>query len=507
MIARRQVFETAVAEFEAHWPLLVGVFVFGLALWAQTSAMVGVFFDDGVYVQLAKSLAEGTGYRSMHLPDAPAAVHYPPVYPFLLSLLWRLWPSFPANITLFELVDAAWLGLAATLIALHVRRTALPWHVSAGVLALAFMAFPLLTLVGVRFSEPVFLALAAGALLVSDTDNASVRSAVLAGGLAGVATLTRSIGITVIGGVVLGMWLSGRRRSAIIAGSTAAVLLIPWLVFLVAHRGEVDPLLVSNYGTYGQFAGQAGIVGVLASVDLGALDSLRRLLLPEAPALIAWPLTGLLLAALGAGVWSGFRRSPVLVSTVVLYLGVVTLWPYAPDRFVWIALPWIAILLAMGARHGWSKGSLARWGALLLMAAVAVGYGPREFRSLSTRGFARTASAPSVPFVLLATSISRALPVDAIVATDGEALVYLYSGRRTVPVYMFELEGREAIRFSTDSILTYWCRQGVTHVAASVPDAGLAPLLDDLESLPDVELRTLFEVTAGPRLSEFTCRR
>jgi len=507
VIDRRQRYETALAEFETHWPLMLGVFVFALALWAQTNAMVGVFFDDGIYVQLAKSLAEGTGYRSMHLPDAPVAVHYPPVYPFLLSLLWRLWPSFPANITLFELFDAASLGLAATFIALHLRRTELPPLVSAGVLVLAFMAFPLLTLVGVRFSEPAFLALAAGALLVSDTDDDSVRTAVLAGTLGGVATLTRTIGITVIGGVVLGMWLSGRRRSAIVSGFTAAVFLIPWLVFLAAHRDGIDPLLVSNYGTYGQFAGQAGIVGVVVGLDLRAFDPLRRLLLPAAPALIAWPLTGLLFLALGAGAWRAFKKSPVLASTVVLYLGVVTLWPYAPDRFVWIALPWIAVLLAMGARYAWSKGAVGRWGALLLVAAVAVGYGPRELRSLSTRGFARTALAPSEQFVLLATSISTALPVEAIVATDGEALVHLYSGRRTVPVYMFELEGREGVRFPTDSTVAYWCRQGVTHIAASVPAADVVILFDELNSHPAIALRILFEVTAGPRLSEFTCRR
>ena len=469
--------------------------------------MVGVFFDDGIYVQLAKSLAEGDGYRSMHLPDAPVAVHYPPAYPFILSLLWRLWPSFPANVTLFELWDAASLGLAATLIALHSRRIALPSPMSAGALVLAFIAFPLLTLVGVRFSEPLFLLLAAGAVLVADSEDQSVRTAVLAGVLAGVATLTRSIGIAVIGGVVLGMFASGRRRSALIAGSTATVIIVPWLVFLMAHRDGVDPLLVSNYGTYGQFAGQAGILGVLGGLDLRAFDPLRRLLMPAAPPFVAWPLTMLLVLAFGAGAWRSFQRSPVLVTMVVLYLAVVTLWPYTPDRFVWIALPWIALLVAMGGHYAWSKGSVTRWGALLLVAAIAVGYGPREFRSLTTRGFANTALAPSGQFVLLASSISSALPGEAIVATDGEALVHLYSGRRTVPVYLFELDGRDAVQFPTDSTVAYWCRQGVTHVATSVPAADVEPLFDALESHPSVELRPLFQVTAGPRLLEFTCQR
>ena len=507
MNTQRRAYDSAVEAFAFHWTSLLGVFVFAIAIWAQTNAMVGVFFDDGIYVQLAKSLAEGDGYRSMHLPDAPVAVHYPPAYPFVLSLWWRLWPSFPANVTLFEVWDAASLGLAATLIALHSRRAAMPAVMSASALALAFIAFPLLTLVGVRFSESLFLLVAAGSVLVADSDDQSVRAAVLAGALAGVATLTRSIGVAVIGGVVLGMLVSGRRRNALLAGSTGAVLLIPWLIFLVAHRDGVDPLLVSNYGTYGQFAGQAGIVGVLAGLDLRAFDPLRRLLLPAAPALVAWPLTGLLVAAFGAGAWSGFKKSPVLVATVVLYLGVVTLWPYTPDRFVWIALPWIAILMAMGGQYAWSNGSVTRWGALLLLAAIAVGYGPREFRSLTTRGFANTALAPSGQFVLLTTSISSALPADAIVATDGEALVHLYTGRRTVPVYLFELDGRDAVEFPTDSTVAYWCRQSVTHVAASIPAADIEPLFEALESHPAVELRPLFQVTAGPRLLEFTCQQ
>jgi hypothetical protein len=40
---------------------MVGLVVFAVALWAQTSAMVGVFYDDGIYVAIAKALAEGSG--------------------------------------------------------------------------------------------------------------------------------------------------------------------------------------------------------------------------------------------------------------------------------------------------------------------------------------------------------------------------------------------------------------------------------------------------------------
>ena len=39
-----------VRPLDDHWPMILAVFVFAVALWAQTQAMVGVFFDDGIYV-------------------------------------------------------------------------------------------------------------------------------------------------------------------------------------------------------------------------------------------------------------------------------------------------------------------------------------------------------------------------------------------------------------------------------------------------------------------------
>src|SRR5436190_17278816 len=90
------------AAVTSDWPLLFALGVFVVALWAQPRALVGAFYDDGIYVVLAKALAEGHGFHYIHLPGAPPAVHYPVLYPFALSLLWRLWPAFPDNVVLFQ---------------------------------------------------------------------------------------------------------------------------------------------------------------------------------------------------------------------------------------------------------------------------------------------------------------------------------------------------------------------------------------------------------------------
>ncbi len=57
--------------------------------------------SDGIYLALAKSLAEGHGYHLLYLPGAPGGVHYPFGYPAFLAALWKLWPSFPANVATF----------------------------------------------------------------------------------------------------------------------------------------------------------------------------------------------------------------------------------------------------------------------------------------------------------------------------------------------------------------------------------------------------------------------
>src|SRR3954462_9702336 len=94
-------------------PLVVAAIVFGVAMWASHPYLVGVFHDDGVYAILAKSLATGQGYRYLHLPGAPVATHYPPGYPLLLSLLWRLSPAFPENVGVLSLANAVFLAVTA----------------------------------------------------------------------------------------------------------------------------------------------------------------------------------------------------------------------------------------------------------------------------------------------------------------------------------------------------------------------------------------------------------
>ena len=78
------------SRLQALIPLALGVFAASCVMLAIGPWPVGVFQDDGIYAVLAKSLATGEGYRFIQMPGAPNATHYPPGYPLLLALLWKL---------------------------------------------------------------------------------------------------------------------------------------------------------------------------------------------------------------------------------------------------------------------------------------------------------------------------------------------------------------------------------------------------------------------------------
>lgn len=81
-------------------PMLVLVVALGVAAIVYMLALtpfIGDGYDDARYITLARSLAEGKGYRLLSMPDMPLETKYPPGWPLLLSLVWRIRPFFPAN--------------------------------------------------------------------------------------------------------------------------------------------------------------------------------------------------------------------------------------------------------------------------------------------------------------------------------------------------------------------------------------------------------------------------
>jgi hypothetical protein len=426
---------------------------------------VGAFQDDAIYTVLAKALATGEGYRMINLPGSPHATHYPPAYPFFLSLLWRIYPSFPDNIVLFKFANAVWLSLAA-LGAWAFARSRLAWATLPSALAAVAGTLAILVLLftGVVLSEAMFMALLFPALLLCEraAEGGSVRVAVAAGLTCGVLALVRTLGAVVVPAAVLVMLLRKRYLGAAVLAASAALLLVPWQLWQGAWQHEIPPVLMGKYGAYGPWLaegireGGPSFIRDVAIANMKSIDRfLNYVLMPMQPALpraIAFT-SACALVAVGLAVL--VRRSSVTALFVVAYLVVVLAWPFEPDRFVLALWPLLTICVLAGvvAVWRWRPASAPLRGgrlvALALSACITLGfatYNGRGYRNQWWASIQRDAGRRAKPVVEWVAA--RTAPSDVLM-TDDDLIVYLYTGRRGMPTSSFL--PRERLHPPTDS--------------------------------------------------------
>jgi hypothetical protein len=261
------------------------------------------------------------------------------------------------------------------------------------------------------------------------------------------------------------------------------MMALPWQLWVRAHRATVDPLIVANYGTYGDIAGQGGLQ--LSPESLAELlRPLAAIALPPAGGLrllLALPAVAVLVLGIGVLV----RRVPALGVSLLAYLGITALWPYGTDRFLWAVLPLLAPAFAAGVAGLWVRHDtpvVRRWSRALALAGaipVVIGFGWYQLRELP-RGSATAAQrgisarlAPVLPWI-------RELADSAVVAGEDEALLWLYGGRRAVPNYLWRLRGRAAEDLGPDSLRVWLVRTGATHLVLSGRGSDAAPTVDAL---------------------------
>ena len=222
-------------------------------------ASFGLYHDDSLYLSSARALATGEGYVIPSIPGEPAQTKYPIFYPWLLSLLWRVWPAFPDN-----LYGAFWLSALAACAFLLGSFTLLR-QLGAGektaLVLTTVVAFHPLTLAlgGALLSDIAFMALAtwswvlAGAALSNgSTSGGAYRKQWLSATvLVAAAVMTRSLGIAVGAGIA--MAAVGRRsfRAMTVVVLVCAVVFSAGLFWSWPQHGQFD-LSAEEASGYGQ---------------------------------------------------------------------------------------------------------------------------------------------------------------------------------------------------------------------------------------------------------------
>lgn len=368
--------------------LIIGLLLIPSALYlSKQSDLPGFcgFHDDCVYWVTAKSIADGEGYRIASLPDDVAQTKYPPVYPMLLSLAWRIAPSFPENLRI-----AAWnnwvalplllIGYAAYLPRLGIAKG---WM---AVLALALVALNPNTIwfAAQLLSEPWFVAGMLGVFVLVEKG-----WAVRAGLLAAIVFLTRTAGIALLPAVAFWIWRERKdAKGAIRFAAAMTPAVIAWIWWSAVYRAPVnDPAwlyYVDYLGYQRANVGFDNLLVVLWKNTDAFLWSLGSFVIPKmSDSQVAKIATQVVGVAMIAGCVRLAREGSARLYGIfaLIYAAMLIGWHYPPEeRFLYPLFPLaVAGLLREGRafvtmlRAAWAKRGSERAVAAGMMAGVALG--------------------------------------------------------------------------------------------------------------------------------------
>lgn len=440
------------------------ILVHAIAAWLLRATGIGTGNDDAVYLLLGRALRDGH-YRELFYVGMPIHSQYPPGYPALLALL-----GAPLDNQL-GLVIAANIFFSCAALALTydlLRR----WSVPIAVAAVALLALnPALVLSASRVqSEPMFMALVMFSLwcLRPDADSRLRWVAVAAVILA---TLTRSAGLAILGGIFVHFLLGREWRYAVGLAGAAAVTVAPWLVWTavapqqVAGRSYVADALLPvppRDSTGAPIRSEARreqdastVVRFARTLRVRLIHNTRYYLQRGVPARLSIPtvpntrfdnaawLAAMLVATLAglAAAWSRWRPA---VPAFLAYAALLLIWPYAVGRFVIPMLPVLVALMLLGAwRIGMRFGPRAALVLGLVLAAIPIAGGSRALAGLvEHRGSCLADDEESslcgevaARYQATALRVDSLIPGDAPVFTSKEGTFYYHARRQVVSIY------------------------------------------------------------------------
>ncbi|MEW6730343.1 MAG: glycosyltransferase family 39 protein [Acidobacteriota bacterium] len=468
--------------------------------------VVGQFSDDAWYVLLAQALASGQGYTLINSPSIGITPIYPPAFPILLSLAYRLMPEFPNNIWLLKSISIIAM-LASGIFTYHYlnRYRELPRVLSLAA-ALAVVLCPAFVFLATStvMSECVFTL---GQLITVLTIERSLRIPsrrgwlyLLAGALlAAFSFLTRSMAVVLILAIMIYLLKERQLGRTLLFTAVVALLTGPWLLYARLHeptqeqRQEQNNYIVQSYREqfWMRFAG-VPVSGTITAQELPArvwqnltnifarniggiiVPSLYRDLPESGQEVSGMEDMGL---TVGSKVIS-LVLSIIIVIGFVLTVGkqitlaelltlftliMVSVWPWWPLRFVLPLAPFLLFYLLMGLRAIVRLGLGRRkhivydqWFAprILIGCVIALSLYDHTGYLMALHGYMEVAP-PWVSIfkeneVMLQWADQRLLKNFAV-AAQNPALVYLYTGHKTIacddPVGNWENWKRLGVRY------------------------------------------------------------
>jgi hypothetical protein len=217
---------------------------------------LGALYDDCIYVTAAKSLATGQGYQVISLPHPVPQTLIPPLYPFMLSLIWRIYPKFPQNVTwmmLFSAIGTVSFFALAWRYLVH-QGYAKPWVALAAV-TIAAVNWHIMLLGSSVMAEVVFAPLSVCALCLAEKHDGKGHAWVGGIGLGiliGLVSLTRTSGLPLLVAVAAFYVLRGRWRRGLLPIAIATIFVVAWFAWVRVNGSELKGEHAAYYAGYAQ---------------------------------------------------------------------------------------------------------------------------------------------------------------------------------------------------------------------------------------------------------------
>ncbi|HEY1760038.1 MAG TPA: hypothetical protein VGG72_31995 [Bryobacteraceae bacterium] len=473
----------------------------------RSMPQLGAYHDDAVLWLSAQSLAGNHGYRIPQLPENPAQTKYPPIYPLLLSLVWRFAGAFPGNLSALTALQWFFYAPYVSLVWLYFRQSGFnaPF---AYALTLIPALCPITIILGVSsLTELPFCVVLLGLMLLLEAKRPLAEMGLWAGILGAVAFLIRTNSIVLVVSVPLVLILQRKIRAAVAFSIPMLAAIAGWQLWCLRNGSAAKDDMVVYYTSYVKFYIQtfswadfphrlwtnfASVIEALARLVLFSVDNTFGL------RVIGWLLTVTAAAGVVTLVRRGHWHYPAFAA---LFIVVLVLWQYPPDtRFVYPLFPLYVAGLATKLRDiaalavtTWrEKGAADRVAVVVmvaligLIAAGAIGSAvngiavvlPQYFGGRETQ---RDEMVPVYNWIASHTGSE-----DRFSAYD-DTMLYLNAGRRgyTIPLLPRLVYGNDPgeVRLYIAGMGTFWSAKRVDYVLVTKYDFRRDLHEDALDSL------------------------
>jgi len=459
----------------APWGLALLLLALGLAVWEPFPP--GIWHDDGVYVLLGRSLAEGDGLRYVGIPGAPLAGKFPPLFPLLLSLVWFFFPDFPENLSLLGGVNLVLTALAGGVFAGYLKKVLkIPASFALALTAFIWISAHLWRVAWIPLSEPLFLlslllALWAGGRMESKRGAGPVVLFLFMGGLA---LYARTLGIAVLAAGVVSLLAAGRKQAALGTAVGTLGLSLPWVWWSRRAADTVPEALLDTLGPYTGWLSAQIFQGPwdFALFVLGNVGHLlSRTLTLLTPGLAVPPLLMgvVVIPLLLLGLWELLSRSRLLVLTFFFSLGILAVWPFQELRLLVPFQPILMLTMVMGfwrLLYSMNLSPRLRIPVSVVALVWVVFFGSVSVVRLAGGWSMESYGVRSAALLDAARAVSEKTPPDAVVgAPELWPGIHLLTGRTVVQSARFRpLAGEDPVHGTPEQQYEIWISTGVTHI-------------------------------------------